>query len=173
MYKTAIFSFFLCLSVTSPVWAETWEDAKPRVEEMLSQEPIPCDELWDEIWPWFKRGEAEVIEGLMMGSAGWGDIAPPLAEDEIQARNERFSMDVYRILARAGKLDQSTFKENPITSLNAADDYLACIQRNPEEVCAENAMEAGSVLPFNNFIRLIESRIEGGRKPICLSSSEK
>jgi hypothetical protein len=153
--------------------SESWKEDKNVIEMLLSQKPIPCDRLWDTLWPWFKRGEPDVIAGLLMGSAGWGEISPPLSADKNQARTERFSMSAYEALARAGKLRLPVSENISLVPLKTVDDYLFCIHKYPEEDCAETSIAVGSIPAFDDFIKLIESRIEKGQKPVCPMPSKE
>jgi len=156
---------FACFS--APAQAETWEDVKPRVEEMLSQKPIPCDQLWNEIWPWFKRGEAEVILALAMGGAGMADIFPPLSVSETQNRAERYALTVYWQLAQGGMLRASLVPKIADVSLKTYEEYASCAQPHSRMDCAETAVAQGDVPRFDDFVSVIEGRVQAGHKAMC------
>lgn len=158
---------FLCAAFPAAAQTTSWEQDKKTIHALMKEQPLNCARLWDTAWPWFKKGEVEAIQGLMMGPAGWGVMLLPLSVAQYQNRAEQYAMNVYWQLAQAGMLRSSLAPKIADISLKTADEYLACTQTHTELDCAETAAAQGDVPRFDDFVSVIEGRVDAGHKAMC------
>lgn len=169
MFKVSLLFLLLFFHATSPSMAQapSWEQDKKTIYALMKEQPVNCARLWDAVWPWFKKGEVEVVQGLMMGQDGWGVVMLPLSVSQYQNRAERYAMSIYLQLAQDGMLRTSLSPKITNVSLKTADEYLACIQSHSEMDCAETAVAQGDVPRFDDFVSVIDARVGAGHKAMC------
>lgn len=166
----AIFLFVLFAFVTaSKVHATPEKEFLQRDGELISKlyDRGDCDGVWAVIWPWIKRGNPDILEG-MAESMVWGGVEPAgLKRDFLSRWRAVIIFSLYGVqaaddssVAAANEILKGTYGMEPISE---------CLgkERDPA-VCAKLAAAEGLIPSLSDFIKELELLSSApGAKPFC------
>ena len=157
---------------------QRWDDpAWLKEREKITSSKFSCQERWDTLWTWAKRGNLQARAGLFAYEAGMIHVhffRPHFKEDKKAGRHAGVFLAIHQL---GYKDDSSRQADEWPTGYYmeavkkwkhpAAPKVFACYKENPSPKCTEIAIKEGVVQEFAAFAKYLDGKISEGAKPYC------
>lgn len=131
-----------------------------------------CQERWDILWSWAKKGNLQARNGLLATLSPWTPFTrTPLApDDDSQTVWVRVLLAIHQLGYRedaAIDLEKTVLDHIGTWKHKGVARFEACYRKNPSPDCTAIAVEEGMVPAFDVFAKQVDARIAAGAKPVC------
>lgn len=131
-----------------------------------------CQEAWDILWPWAKKGNLEARLKLL-GLVQWGIVTVPGHADSASRWRDMSILTIHSS-GYEGNIKNVAPEDPRLTTFVSADfqiiyrDFLECYQKGDSIQCAEKAVKNKRVPSFSDYAEEIDGLVARGHRAYCL-----
>lgn len=128
-----------------------------------------CDEIWEVLWSWSKKGNLEAREGLLTHIIYFG-LDRPGTDQSFQSRQRDVVILGIHSIGVTKQLTHS--QETALSLLRDSEDrrakkFLACVDQKLSADCAKIAVEEKIIPSFEEYASEVDKAISKGSRPQC------